>query len=223
MRAVKIPPGHSLPFWIVSGTDSRVWSSPPRLMKRFKDAVEPDASLTFTGCALLEPDDCVVLAHLCLSATGCAPDGATGDASSHANTTPPRAITTKMMTEEVMSARSLIVCPQPLALVLIVRAQSLTRVLIVCARPLTLVLIVCPVNLAYRLSSRLRGRHPRPKEGWTARLSLVSARGAHPPDSPGIYRLPAAGRDPRHSGSSRWWTGTPARPGDARRPRPPPL
>ncbi len=192
MRAVKIPPGHSLPFWIVSGTDSRVWSSPPRLMKRFKDAVEPDASLTFTGCALLEPDDCVVLAHLCLTATGCAPDGATGDASSHANTTPPRAITTKMMTEEVMSARFPIMCP-----------QSLILFIIVCPQILTLFMIVCPVNLAYRLSSRLRGRHPRPKEGWTARLSLVSARGAHPPDSPGIYRLPAAGRDPRHSGSSR--------------------
>jgi hypothetical protein len=80
MLVVKIPFGHSFPFWMASGTDWRVWSSPPRLMKRFKAAVEPDASLTFTGCAAAEPDDGAALAHSCVNPGGGASDGATGNA-----------------------------------------------------------------------------------------------------------------------------------------------
>src|SRR5215471_8808399 len=93
---------------VVSGTDWRTWVPPPRPMKRFSVPVEPDASLTLTGCAVAECGDRAALMELGLGATAFSPDGATGGASSHANTTPPTRISIRVMTEAVMSARLMI-------------------------------------------------------------------------------------------------------------------
>jgi len=80
-------------------------------MKRFKVAVEPDASLTFTGCAAAGPD-IGALAQLRFGASGRAPDGTAGVASSHAKMTPPMAISANVMTEETISFRALILSHQ---------------------------------------------------------------------------------------------------------------
>jgi len=121
-RAVKIPSGHSFPFVMASGTDSRLWTLPARLMKRFR-AAEPDALLTFIGCAVVEVDDRAALAQLRPVATAFSGDGATGDAGSHAHTTPPMTISAKMIREEAISARflvpALIFCHQSLTFFLV--------------------------------------------------------------------------------------------------------